>query len=200
MVYYLYLWHAKSIFFRHIQETLVSNRNPFCLRLACLFLIYCNQICISGILSFIKQMVLFLYNWQLVLRDTKYCWPRHILDFKDSQHSVCQGHEQGTHHLSVLHPSGFTVCKPCPVGWLLFQSMCYLFTKSTYYSEWKTWEGSRRSCRELSADLVMIDSQVEQVHGSLFFCLFACLCFLYFAVCVQCKTGIPCGEITPLSQ
>lgn len=53
-------------------------------------------------------------------------------------------------------------CQPCPAGWLLFQSMCYLITKHIYYSEWKTWEGSRHSCRELSADLVMIDSQEEQ--------------------------------------
>ncbi|XP_075899299.1 C-type lectin domain family 12 member B-like [Nelusetta ayraudi] len=57
-------------------------------------------------------------------------------------------------------PNG--VCKPCPAGWLLFQSMCYLITEHIYSWEWKTWEGSRHSCRELSADLVMIDSQEEQ--------------------------------------
>lgn len=57
-----------------------------------------------------------------------------------------------------------TVCKPCLDGWVLFQSKCYLFTESTWYSEWKSWEGSRDACRDKEAGLVVIESQEEQAR------------------------------------
>ncbi|KAG8009846.1 hypothetical protein GBF38_013898 [Nibea albiflora] len=53
------------------------------------------------------------------------------------------------------------VCKPCMDGWLLFQSKCYLFHESVY-SYWKSWEDSRKECKRMNADLVVIESQEEQ--------------------------------------
>uniref|UniRef100_UPI0037E8145B C-type lectin domain family 4 member A n=1 Tax=Semicossyphus pulcher TaxID=241346 RepID=UPI0037E8145B len=53
-------------------------------------------------------------------------------------------------------------CKPCLDDWELFQSNCYLFTESDYYSHWKTWYGSHDECVNLKADLVVIESQEEQ--------------------------------------
>ncbi|XP_074508866.1 low affinity immunoglobulin epsilon Fc receptor-like [Sebastes fasciatus] len=54
------------------------------------------------------------------------------------------------------------VCTPCLDGWVLFQSNCYLFWTSDYYSYWRTWQGSRAQCRDMKADLVVIESQEEQ--------------------------------------
>lgn len=49
------------------------------------------------------------------------------------------------------------VCKPCPEGWVLFQSSCYLFANEWYY-----WESSHDHCRKNTAYLVVIGSQEEQ--------------------------------------
>uniref|UniRef100_A0A3B5KVU8 C-type lectin domain-containing protein n=1 Tax=Takifugu rubripes TaxID=31033 RepID=A0A3B5KVU8_TAKRU len=54
------------------------------------------------------------------------------------------------------------VCKPCEYGWIRFKSNCYLFEESTYYYNWRSWEGSRKKCNEMTADLVMIESLEEQ--------------------------------------
>ncbi|KAM3614420.1 uncharacterized protein V6R79_013864 [Siganus canaliculatus] len=54
------------------------------------------------------------------------------------------------------------VCKACLDGWLQFQSKCYLFTEHPFSSQWKTWEESQKKCREINADLVVIDSKEEQ--------------------------------------
>lgn len=58
-----------------------------------------------------------------------------------------------------------TVCSPCPDGWRRFRSSCYLFDESKYYSNWRTWEGSRRRCKEFLADLVVIESLEEQARA-----------------------------------
>lgn len=80
-----------------------------------------------------------------------------------------------------------TVCKPCQDGWLWFQSKCYLFTEYKYYSEWKSWEESQNACRGLAADLVVIESQDEQVRRD-----FNSISFVFFllewspaAVCAE---------------
>ncbi|TKS82492.1 CD209 antigen-like protein A [Collichthys lucidus] len=52
------------------------------------------------------------------------------------------------------------VCKPCKDGWLLFQSKCYLFSEAYYR---KNWEESRKECKGMNADLVVIESQEEQL-------------------------------------
>ncbi|XP_047453844.1 C-type lectin domain family 7 member A-like isoform X2 [Mugil cephalus] len=62
--------------------------------------------------------------------------------------------------VSALCPD--RVCKSCLDGWVLFQSKCYLFTKSEYHSGWKDWERSREDCSRRNADLVAIDSEEEQ--------------------------------------
>ncbi|KAM6935592.1 C-type lectin domain family 4 member E-like [Lycodopsis pacificus] len=54
------------------------------------------------------------------------------------------------------------VCKPCLDDWVLFQSNCYKFSTSEYYSQWKSWEGSRDHCTQMKADLVVIESQEKQ--------------------------------------
>ncbi|XP_070692065.1 C-type lectin domain family 4 member M-like [Pempheris klunzingeri] len=54
------------------------------------------------------------------------------------------------------------VCKPCLDGWVLFQSNCYLFLNFNYYNDWRIWQQSRDRCREMHADLVVIESQEEQ--------------------------------------
>lgn len=63
--------------------------------------------------------------------------------------------------MNTILLSCFTVCKPCKDGWLLFQSKCYLFHEP-YYG--KNWEESRKECKGMNADLVVIESQEEQVN------------------------------------
>lgn len=48
-------------------------------------------------------------------------------------------------------------------GWVLFQSKCYLFSEDKYHFYWKKWEESRNICRDMTADLVVIESPEEQV-------------------------------------
>nr|XP_020480727.1 C-type lectin domain family 4 member M-like [Monopterus albus] len=50
------------------------------------------------------------------------------------------------------------VCKPCLDNWVWFQSSCYLF--SNYYL--RSWQRSLDTCRQIHADLVVIESQEEQ--------------------------------------
>ncbi|XP_029307855.1 C-type lectin domain family 4 member A-like [Cottoperca gobio] len=54
------------------------------------------------------------------------------------------------------------VCKPCLDDWMLFQSNCYLFSTLTYSYDWKTWQGSHDQCKEMKANLLVIESQEEQ--------------------------------------
>lgn len=56
------------------------------------------------------------------------------------------------------------VCKPCLDNWVPFQSKCYLFSESNYSSMWKTWQESRDECRNITADLVVIENQEEQAR------------------------------------
>ncbi|XP_051263052.1 C-type lectin domain family 4 member M-like isoform X2 [Dicentrarchus labrax] len=50
------------------------------------------------------------------------------------------------------------VCQPCLDGWVQFQSSCYFF----FDNSWKSWERSRDKCKEINANLVVIESQEEQ--------------------------------------
>ena len=56
------------------------------------------------------------------------------------------------------------MCKPCLDDWLQFQTNCYFISKSKHFSGWNTWATSREECRKTNADLVVIDSQEEQVR------------------------------------
>ncbi len=60
--------------------------------------------------------------------------------------------------------SFLTVCQPCLDDWVQFQSSCYMFAESNYYYNWKSWEGSQEECRDVNADLVVIESQEEQAR------------------------------------
>uniref|UniRef100_A0A3Q2ZHN1 C-type lectin domain-containing protein n=1 Tax=Kryptolebias marmoratus TaxID=37003 RepID=A0A3Q2ZHN1_KRYMA len=60
-------------------------------------------------------------------------------------------------------PAVAAQCQPCRTGWVLFEEKCYLFTDQNHY--WKSWGGSRRFCQSEAADLVVVDSQREQVRS-----------------------------------
>lgn len=46
----------------------------------------------------------------------------------------------------------------CPRGWLTFTSRCYYVS-----SQRRSWDDSRQDCQQRGADLVVIDSRLEQV-------------------------------------
>lgn len=46
----------------------------------------------------------------------------------------------------------------CPRGWLTFTSRCYYVS-----SQRRSWDDSRRDCQQRGADLVVIESRLEQV-------------------------------------
>lgn len=50
----------------------------------------------------------------------------------------------------------------CPRGWLTFTSRCYYVS-----SQRMSWDNSRRDCRRRGADLVVIESRLEQVPARL---------------------------------
>ncbi|KAJ8368971.1 hypothetical protein SKAU_G00089990 [Synaphobranchus kaupii] len=52
-------------------------------------------------------------------------------------------------------------CKPCPQGWEQFCSKCYYFS-----TERKSWIDSHSDCLKRGADLVIIESEEEQVFIS----------------------------------
>lgn len=50
------------------------------------------------------------------------------------------------------------LCRPCPWDWTLFQEKCYFFSKSQ-----RNWNDSSTTCKEKGAQLVIVDSDEEQV-------------------------------------
>uniref|UniRef100_A0A3B3Z9J7 C-type lectin domain-containing protein n=1 Tax=Periophthalmus magnuspinnatus TaxID=409849 RepID=A0A3B3Z9J7_9GOBI len=54
---------------------------------------------------------------------------------------------------------GKRMCKKCAEGWTLFQSKCYYFSSRTL-----SWSSSRAWCQTHRADLVIINSEEEQVQ------------------------------------
>ncbi|KAK6477360.1 CD209 antigen-like protein E isoform X1 [Huso huso] len=50
------------------------------------------------------------------------------------------------------------VCKACPLNWVEFNGKCYYFSPDTM-----DWNSSRASCVSMGADLVIIESEAEQV-------------------------------------
>ncbi|MGH0115078.1 UNVERIFIED_CONTAM: hypothetical protein FKN15_070598 [Acipenser sinensis] len=58
------------------------------------------------------------------------------------------------------------VCKACPVNWVESNGKCYYFSTDTM-----DWHSSRANCVSMGADLVIIESEAEQVqyckHSSL---------------------------------
>ena len=57
-----------------------------------------------------------------------------------------------------------TECQPCQKGWILHQNKCYLFYNEN--NPWKTWEDSRKHCKDIGSDLVVIDTFQEQVSSN----------------------------------
>ncbi|XP_019960520.2 CD209 antigen-like protein C isoform X2 [Paralichthys olivaceus] len=54
------------------------------------------------------------------------------------------------------------VCRTCLDGWIPFQSSCYWFYESNRSINWESWQDSRDQCRDVEADLVVIESSREQ--------------------------------------
>ncbi|KAG5837213.1 hypothetical protein ANANG_G00236930 [Anguilla anguilla] len=61
--------------------------------------------------------------------------------------------------LSFLEQYCASMCEPCPQGWEQFSSKCYYFS-----NEKKNWMDSRSDCIKRGADLVIIESEEEQVR------------------------------------
>ncbi|XP_041789783.1 C-type lectin domain family 10 member A-like [Chelmon rostratus] len=59
---------------------------------------------------------------------------------------------------NLREPSSCVSQPPCPVGWREINFKCYFLS-----NESKTWEDSRKYCQSKDADLVVIDSQQEQM-------------------------------------
>uniref|UniRef100_A0A4W6CFV2 C-type lectin domain-containing protein n=1 Tax=Lates calcarifer TaxID=8187 RepID=A0A4W6CFV2_LATCA len=74
--------------------------------------------------------------------------------------------------VSVLHPNasepniGSVTSQQCPTDWKNIRSRCYFLS-----SESKTWEESRRYCLSKGADLVVINTEQEQVLNSKSVCV-----------------------------
>nr|XP_033778989.1 macrophage mannose receptor 1-like isoform X2 [Geotrypetes seraphini] len=51
------------------------------------------------------------------------------------------------------------VCLPCRKGWSFYQGHCYYFSRSSV-----TWEDANKSCVSQESNLLIIDSQKEQVY------------------------------------
>nr|XP_040146475.1 CD209 antigen-like protein 2 isoform X2 [Ictidomys tridecemlineatus] len=66
---------------------------------------------------------------------------------------VCQ-------ELTQLKAGVDRLCRPCPWDWTFFQGHCYFFSKSQ-----RNWHDSATACQEEGAQLVVINSAEEQVHG-----------------------------------
>ncbi|XP_074125793.1 C-type lectin domain family 4 member E [Sminthopsis crassicaudata] len=54
-----------------------------------------------------------------------------------------------------IGPSGINIC--CPLNWKKFQTSCYFFSNDTM-----TWTASFKSCEEMGAKLVVINTREEQ--------------------------------------
>ncbi|KAK0155547.1 C-type lectin domain family 4 member M [Merluccius polli] len=50
------------------------------------------------------------------------------------------------------------VCRPCQTGWVFFGSSCYFFSTG-----WKKWQDSQDYCLTVQAQLVVIQTQEEQL-------------------------------------
>lgn len=64
----------------------------------------------------------------------------------------------------LFHPPDLGGCvspDQCPAGWMEINSRCYFLS-----TESKTWEDSRKYCQSKDADLVVINSEQEQVQYS----------------------------------
>ncbi|KAM5187449.1 CD209 antigen-like protein A [Callospermophilus lateralis] len=70
-----------------------------------------------------------------------------------SKQKVCQ-------ELTQLKAGVDRLCRPCPWDWTFFQGHCYFFSKSQ-----RNWHDSVTACQEVGAQLVIIKSAEEQVHG-----------------------------------
>ncbi|KAJ0060379.1 hypothetical protein NL108_010165, partial [Boleophthalmus pectinirostris] len=61
-------------------------------------------------------------------------------------------------YLSYYYFVSERMCKKCSEGWTLFQSKCYYFSSRTL-----SWSSSRAWCQTHRAELVIINSEEEQV-------------------------------------
>ncbi|XP_068996688.1 asialoglycoprotein receptor 1-like [Embiotoca jacksoni] len=57
-------------------------------------------------------------------------------------------------------------CKSCQLGWILFQSSCYVVLDYKNSTDRKTWEEARELCKIRSSDLVVVDNAEEKKYVS----------------------------------
>lgn len=77
--------------------------------------------------------------------------------FKRSKHTT--GNYTECHCLNLF--SIERICKKCPESWRLFENKCYYFS-----SRMLTWSSGRAWCRTQGGDLLIVDSEPEQVEDS----------------------------------
>uniref|UniRef100_A0AAQ4RPR5 C-type lectin domain-containing protein n=1 Tax=Gasterosteus aculeatus aculeatus TaxID=481459 RepID=A0AAQ4RPR5_GASAC len=65
-------------------------------------------------------------------------------------------------HKDLVSSSTERICRKCLDGWRLFENKCYFFSSQTL-----TWSSSRSWCRTQGGDLLVVDSQPEQVEDNL---------------------------------
>ncbi|KAM4889359.1 CD209 antigen-like protein C [Thomomys bottae] len=68
-----------------------------------------------------------------------------------------QTQEKIYQELTQLRSRVDRLCRPCPWDWASFQENCYFFSKST-----RTWNESVIACKEMGAQLVIIENVEEQ--------------------------------------
>ncbi len=71
--------------------------------------------------------------------------------------------------------SGRVSSQQCPADWKEINSRCYFLS-----TERKTWEDSRKDCQSKNADLVVINSEQEQVQNSKSVVGVVCMCVWHY--------------------
>ncbi|TFJ98268.1 NACHT, LRR and PYD domains-containing protein 3-like [Platysternon megacephalum] len=72
--------------------------------------------------------------------------------------AVKESHSKMQEQITALQKRVDSVCGHCPWGWAWFQRTCYYFSEST-----KTWREAKQFCLDNGAQLVIINTNAEQV-------------------------------------
>lgn len=91
--------------------------------------------------------------------------------------------------------SGCESSQQCPAEWREINSRCYFLS-----SESKTWEESRSYCQSRGADLVVINSEQEQVQFSKSVFVSVCVCHSWDLLYVERKVLVMLSVISILTE